>query len=77
MRVVGMKARWSPMPKATEPQRQKIEALIGEARAEGRRVLTVRHCTYIGPGCLAERGAITVDVDGFIYANVMPDGLAV
>ena len=75
MQVLGMKARWSPMPNASEPQREAIEGLIAEARSEGEiHTMTVRHSVWIGHGCLADHGAITVDADGRIYANVLPDG---
>ena len=75
MKVVGMKARWSPMQGASEQQREAIEGLIAGARDEGEiGTITVRHSTWIGHGCLADHGAITVDADGRIYANVFPDG---
>lgn len=75
MKVLGMRARWSPMQRATEAQREAIERLIAEARTEGAvHVLTVRHSSWIGHGCPADHGAITVDTDGRIFAEVYPDG---
>lgn len=76
MKVIGMRARSSPIHKATDAQRTKIDELIETARREGVHTVTVRYTTWIGPGCAAEHGAITIDADGRIYALVYPDGAA-
>lgn len=74
--VKGMRGRHSPMSDANTPiaQRRAIEELVTELKSTARFLVEVRYSTYIGPGCAAERGDITVCVDGAIRAMVTPDG---
>lgn len=77
MRRLGLRGKWSPLKDATEPQKVSILAELDKAEAEGARIAEVRWPAYIGPGCLAEKGGISVDVDGRIWGVVMPDGYVV
>lgn len=74
MRKLGLRGRSSPMNDATDAQREAIATLIAEAQAHGTSIFEVRYSTYIGPGCAAEQGAITVVEDGAISALVWPSG---
>lgn len=74
--VRGMRGKWSPMSdtKTTAAQAAAIAELVDELRERARFLVEVRHSTYIGPGCAAERGDITVCADGAIYAMVTREG---
>lgn len=75
VKTSGLRGKYSPLNRATEAQREAIERLVAEAKAgEARFLIEVRHPTYIGPGCAAEKGDITICVDGKIWRMVMPDG---
>ena len=75
MKTTGLRGRYSPMNNATPEQEERIGMLRVQAEREGKRQFEVRHPSYIGPGCAAERGAITVCADGMIMWNVEKDGV--
>jgi len=74
MRTHGLRGRSSPMNRATLAQTEAIIDLRADAEKNGVGIFEVRYSTWIGPGCAAERGAITVVEDGAIAALVFPDG---
>jgi hypothetical protein len=74
MRTHGLRGRYSPLNTATEEQKAEIARLRIEADLNGVGIFEVRYSTYIGPGCAAERGDITVCHDGRIAWMVMPSG---
>jgi hypothetical protein len=75
MKVSGLRGKYSPMNDATEEQKAAIGELVDRQKRLGRVYrLEVRYSTYIGPGCAAERGDITVIMDGAIGAMVTKDG---
>lgn len=76
--VRGLKGKDSPMrdPNTTEAQRERILALVEQAKSLAESAVRVRYSTYIGPGCAAERGDLTVDVDGHIWRMVTRGGNA-
>lgn len=85
--VKGLRGRYSPMsdPKTPAAQREAILSLV-ERLKNGEGVwgmgrdgapmfsIEVRYSTWIGPNCAAERGDITVCVDGAIAAMVTGEG---
>lgn len=75
MKTTGLRGRSSPMNDATPEQKAKIELLSVECSTRGCGWFEVRYSTYIGPGCAAERGAITVVADGMIMYNVEKNGV--
>lgn len=76
MKVSGMRAKWSPMkdPKVTDEAKARVVELIAEGEQCGFGIMEIRYSTYIGPGCAAEHGDITVCADGKIWRMVMPSG---
>jgi hypothetical protein len=74
MRKHGLRGRSSPMNDATDKQKTAILELAEKVEAEGHGIFAVRYSTWIGHGCAADKGGITVEVDGRIYAHVYPDG---
>jgi len=74
MKTTGLKGKYTPMNRATPAQIAKIEMLRVECSEVGCGWFEVRYPSYIGPGCAAERGAITVVADGMIMYNVELDG---
>lgn len=76
VKTSGLRGRYSPLNRATDEQREAITKLVAEAKESGeaRFLIEVRHPTYIGPGCAAEKGDITICVDGRIWRMVMPNG---
>lgn len=73
----GLRGKYSPMLRATDEQKDKILELVATAQSEpGVFLIEVRHPTYIGPGCAAEHGDITICVNGRIWYNVQKNGLS-
>jgi hypothetical protein len=70
----GLRGKYSPLNDATHSQLEAVNKLYAQATAEGKHLFEVRYSTYIGPGCAAERGAITVCTDGKIWHNVEKNG---
>ena len=77
MKIAGMRGKYSPMNDATPSQRESIQHILEDLTEEGNtHQAEVRYSTYIGPGCAADRHAITVIADGRIWRIVETSGLA-
>lgn len=74
MKVSGLRGKYSPLNQATIEQKDAIAAVRDRAAKRGVRMFEVRYSTYIGPGCAAERGDLTIVMDGAIGAMVCKDG---
>lgn len=77
MKRLGLRGRYSPMtsPNTTDAQKAEILRILDELKNEGRtHTAEVRYSTYIGPGCAAEHGDLTVVADGRIWAMVTREG---
>ena len=74
--VKGLRGRWTPMtdPHFSDEHKQHVLRIVEEAKQQAEFMVEVRHSVWIGPGCAAEHDAITVCMDGAIYAMVYPDG---
>jgi len=75
MKTTGLRGKSSPMNRATPEQRDSILGQRAIAERSGVNFFEVRYSTYIGPGCAAEHGAITVVTDGRIAGLVWKDGV--
>jgi hypothetical protein len=74
VRVHGLRGKYSPMNYVSDVHKEKILEVVENAKRDAHFEVTVRHTSYIGPGCAAEYGAVTVTQDGKIFALVFPPG---
>lgn len=74
MKTHGLRGKWSPTKDATVAQLETIKRLRAECETNGVAIFELRYSSYIGPGCAADRRALTVSADGRIYAIVETDG---